>query len=666
MPTLVTATRLLIGAGLMALAVPVAARVTSVNIDKVEPAKSVVGAVAYEIVSGTFAGELDPADPHNMIITDIEHAPRNARGRVEYRATFRIARPVDPAKASGVLFYDVPNRGTGSVAADPDGHIRVISGWQGDIEPYRGLQTISVPVAHGAGGRSITGPVLARIARRGPSIKSVSITGGFGRPVNAPLPVSLDTRKARLWREDQNGTRTPIAPDAWAFANCKETPFPGKPDPRQLCLREPFNADAAYTLVYEGKDPLVLGIGFAATRDLVAFLRDGKADDAGTANPAGSPVRWAVASGTSQSGNFLKSFVHLGFNAAEDGKPVFDGINPNIAARLALLNLRFGVPGGAAGAYEAGSEGTLWWSNYSDRTRHRGTSSLLARCTASQTCPKIIETLGSAEFWGLRLSPGFVGTDARADIVLPANVRRYYFPSTAHGGSMGKGFAIGGDSIFGTCLLPGNPNPSHPQLRVALKALVDWVREGKEPPASSYPTLAAGDLVEPNAKALGWPSIPGAPAPDGMINTLPNQDFGKALRYTDLSGVITRQPPRVGRIIPLLVPRVDADGNETAGVRSLHLRVPIGTYTGWNVETSGINKGKNCGFVAGFIPFARSRAERMAKGDPRPSLEERYTDHAGFVARVREVASQMQADGWLFPDDAARIVKDAEDSSILK
>jgi hypothetical protein len=658
-----------VAAATLALAAsnPAVARVTQVTILSVSPSPAGTGTPDYEILRGRFAGELDPRDAHNRIITDLALAPRNARGHVEYSATFQLARPRDAARASGVLLYDVPNRGRGRVAPDPDGHVRVVSGWQGDIPPGRDLEMAAVPVATRRGGRPVTGPVLARFENVPADAGSAAIGGGIGSPVPRPRPVSLDTRRARLWREDRRGA-LPVAvdPDAWAFADCRARPFPGQPDPRQLCLRDDFDPDAAYTLVYEGRDPPVLGIGFAATRDFVSFLRSGRPDDAGNANPVGAAPRWAVATGTSQSGNFLRSFVHLGFNQDESGARVFDGINPNIAARQLPLNLRFGVPGGAAGAYEAGSEGRLWWARVANPARGRGTGSLLDRCRASHSCPKVVETLGSAEFWGLRASPGFVGTDARRDLPLPEEVRRYYFPSVTHGGARTSGFAPRGEPTSGGCALPGNPNPSAASLRVAQRALIAWVKDGTPPPPSRYPTLAAGELVAPAAVALGWPAIPGAPVPDGKLNAFLQHDFGRGFADDDVSGVATRQPPRVRRALPSLVPRLDADGNETSGVRSVQLQVPLGTYLGWNVATRGFRRGGGCGFEGGFIPFARSRAERESNGDPRPSLEERYGDHAGFVSRVREAVARQQADGWLLPDDAAAIVAQAEASDVLR
>ena len=628
------------------------------------------GHADWVILQGYYEGEVDPADPHNRGITDIALASRLANGRVGYSATFAIAMPSDLRTASGVLLYDVPNRGNGGVAPDPQRHIRVIGGWQGDIAPAPGLQTLVAPVAHNRDGTAVTGPVLQRFVDVPAGTASVAITGGIGRPTPRPLPVSLDTRKARLFRQTADDARpVDIASRDWAFADCRTRAFPGIPDPTRLCVRGGFAPNRAYTLVYRGRDPKVLGIGFAAVRDLNAFLRYADRDEAGTPNPLAGAVRWSIVTGTSQSGNFVRSLIALGFNQAEDGHIVFDGANPNIAARQVPLNIRFGVPGGAADLYEPGSEGALWWSRYNDRRRGRGISSLLDRCTASGTCPKIVETFGSTETWGLRMSPNLVGTAARHDLPLPSNVRRYYFPGVTHNGSARGGFPVAGETPpagADFCTLAWNPNPSSDTRRALLQALVDWVSAGKAPPASRYPTLAAGDLVAPEARAMGWPAIPGAPTPTGKLNNFLDYDFGADFDYVDLSGVITRQPPRIRQVIPSLVPRVDADGNEMAGIPSVQMLVPLGTYTGWNVRKRGYGAGGGCGFIGGFIPFARTRAERLATGDPRPSLEERYRDHAGFVARVRAAAETQVAAGWLLRGDADRILREAEASDVLR
>jgi Alpha/beta hydrolase domain len=623
----------------------------------------------YELVTGTFHGELDPKAAANSIITDIKKAARNARGMVEYSANFSILRPL--GEGSGVLHYYVPNRGGMPMGSDDDGHYYVSSGWQGDITQDKNRYWAKVPVAKG-----VSGKILVRMVKVAADAKSISVNSGITSMSPRPVPVSLDTKKAKLVIERKGQADVSVAPADWAFADCEKVAFPGTPDPAKICLKDAVDPDAAYRLSYTAKDPPVLGIGWAMTRDLIAFLRSGEPDSAGNKNPLAGKVRWAVGVGDSQSGNFLRSFVHLGFNRDEQGKRVFDGINPNIAARQLVLNLRFGAPSGAAGTYEPGSEGALWWGRYEDKARKQGVTSLLDRCTKTNSCPKIIETFGSAEFWGLRASPGLVGTDAKADIPLPANVRRYYFPSITHGGSFRGGFPVNGEAQFmgATCMLAGNPNPSREQMRVARKALVGWVKNGAEPPASRYPTIALGDLVEPTGAAMGWPGIPGAPTPDGHINPLYDYDFGKGFMPRDVSGLMTGELPRVKGVIRQLVPRVNADGNEwsdgptakLSGVPSVHLQVPLGTYTGWNAETKGYHSGENCGFAGGFIPFARTKAEREAKGDPRLSLEERYGDYAGFVAKVRLVAAQEVADGWLMPDDAARIIAEAEASAVLK
>jgi hypothetical protein len=645
------------------LAAPAArAKVVRIEVETRSPIAGAFGAAgAYELISGRFFGELDPKDPKNAIITDLALAPRNARGLVEYSATFQLAKPVDMTRASGFLFYNVPNRGRGAAGGDPEGHIRLVSGWQGDIPPARGVQSATVPVVKG-----LTGPVVVRFVDMPRGAASLPIVGGLGGGVPLSHPASMDTVKARLTRrraDDQPGTAIPAA--EFAFADCSAAPFPGKPDPTRLCVKGGFDPAYAYELTYVAKDPPVLGIGFAATRDLNSFIRYSPGT-AAAPNPVAGQVKWAIGVGVSQSGNYLRSFLNLGFNQGEDGRIVFDGMNPQIAGRHVPLNVRFAVPGGASQLYEPGSEGVLWWSRYDDKARGLGAASLLDRCTATRTCPKIFETFGSTEFWGLRMSPNLVGTDAATDIPLPANVRRYYFPSVTHGGGSG-GFAVLPRTApgAGSCLLPANPNPTSEQQRALTRALAEWVAKGTEPPPSVYPMLAKGDLVLPTSQHLGFPAIPGAPMPDGHFNTFITYDFGPAYVRRDVSGVM-RAPPAITGVLPSLVPRVDADGNEVAGLKSVQAMVPLGTYLGWNVQASGYFAGQQCGFTGGYIPFAATRAERLAAGDPRPSLEERYGAHGNFVARVRDAAGTLVAGRYLLPEDAARIVADAEASPVLR
>jgi hypothetical protein len=643
------------------------ARVVRLVIEHTQPAGT------YTRITGHFEGELDPKLPQNAIIQDLKLAPRNARGRVEYSATFTLLFPTDPAKRSGVLIYEVPNRGNSplnarlSEDAQNEGDAMLSSGWQGDLTPRPNLETIAVPVAKNADGSSITGPVMMSLMNLPAGSSTASLESGFAG-LRYQRPVSLDTAKARLTRQSsEDGEVIPIRASDWAFADCSKMPFPGAPDPTKICLKNGFQADRMYRVVYTAKDPLVLAIGAAATRDIVSFFRYAAKDDVGAANPLAAKIHHSIAFGTSQSGNFIKTFINLGFNQDEEKRIVWDGANPNIAARQNPLNFRFAVPGGAASLYEPGSEGVLWWSDYRDQERGRTAAGLLDRCLATRTCPKIMETFGSTEFWGLRMSPGLVGTRADTDIPLPANVRRYYFPGVTHGGGRG-GFQVVAPNTRGGrgCALPDNPNSTAESMRALRRALIDWVVKNIAPPESRYPRLDRGELVPPQHVAMGFPEIPGYPLPDNLINTFYEYDFGPNFLYNDLSGVISLEPPVIRRTIPMLVPKTDADGNEIGGVPSVLHQAPLATYLGWNVTASGYLKGRGCGFAGGMIPFARTKAEREANGDPRLSIEERYGTHEGYVAKVKAAAQQLVKERFLVQEDAGRLVSQAEASNVLQ
>jgi hypothetical protein len=336
------------------------ARVTRVVIEQREsPAykgQSFGNAGQYETLSGRFYGELDPKDPRNAIITDIQLAPRNARGMVEYSATFAISKPRDMSHSSGVLFYSVPNRGNGAPTPSPDGHVAVVSGWQGDVIPRPGLQTITVPVAKNLDGSPLTGPVFERFIDMAANTTTLDIGSAPYVALTYQRPLTLDTAKASLTkRASPTAPATPIPSNAWAFADCTKSGFPGTPDSSKICVKGGFDPAFEYELVFTAKDPLVLGIGFAATRDLNSFLRYADEDDTGAVNPVARHVRWALSRGSSQSGNFIRTYINLGFNQDESGRIVWDGANPHIAARQLALNFRFAVGGGAAGLYEPGS-----------------------------------------------------------------------------------------------------------------------------------------------------------------------------------------------------------------------------------------------------------------------------------------------------------------------
>jgi len=651
------------------------AAVTRIMIEqKQSPAyegKSFSSSGQYEIVHGRAFGELNPKDLHNTIITDLQLAPRNARGMVAYAASFTLVKPVDMARGNGVLLYAVPNRGMrislgafGTAVETGDdfflkrGYTVLHSGWQGDVMPRPDAESIEVPVAKNPDGTSVTGAALARFSNMPAGTATLSL------PV-AHEAASLDTSKATLVKRlAEEGVAVPVAGSDWAFADCRKTPFPGKADAKNVCLKGGFDPAYLYELSYTAKDPLVLGIGFAATRDIVSFFRHQSKDEANTPNPIAGKVRYALAQGISQSGNYIKTFIHLGFNQDEANRIVFDGANDHIAGRQLAVNIRFAVPSGAANMFEAGSEPPLWWGDYVDTARGGKAGSMLARCRRTGTCPKVFETFGSAEFWGLRMSANLIGTSADKDIPLPTNVRRYYFPGTTHGGGRG-GFSTDRPAPAPGCELPNNPNPQSEMMRALIVALTNWITKGVEPPPSVYPRLDRGDLVRPDSRSMGFPGIPGMPLPDNMINPLFDYDFGADFKYRDLSGVMTLLPPLIKRTLPMLVPKVDADGNEMSGIASPLHQAPLGTYLGWNVTGSGFYKGRGCGFAGGYIPFAKTKAEQLASGDPRLSIEERYGDHSRYTRAVRSAADRLLKQGFLLAEDAELLVQQAEKSNVL-
>jgi hypothetical protein len=665
------------------------ARVTKIVVEnKVSPAfdgATFGTAGQYETLAGRAFGELDPNDPKNSIIQDIKLAPRNAKGMVAYTATFQLVKPIDMSKASHLMWHDVPNRGgrlTIVPAERATGDVGLSSGWQGDAAgrtaPGPSNDYVVVPIATNPDGSAITGKVMARITNASGANSHAMLVYTNPMPYK---PASLDTKAASLTThasetiDGQIGATSEIAPADWAFAKCNaEHPFPGTPDPKEICLKNGFDPNLLYQVVFTAKDPLVLGIGFAAFRDVGSFFKYAKEDDAGAPNPVAGGVTWSITRGRSQSGNYIRGFLHLGFNQDEAGRQVYDGAWPIIAGRRIALNMRFAMPDGVLRLYEAGSEGPQWWGDAPDKVRGLPSGGILDRCTASHTCPKIIEHFGAAEVWGLKLTPEWIGSAADTDLPLPDNVRRYYIPSTQHGGGKG-GFSTAQlappacpGTEWGKGALPDNPVPHTETVNALRVHFRNWVMKDAAPSPSRYPTLKSGDLVDATAQAMGFPALPGLPpnAPTGLINPGIDYDFGSDFNPMDGSGVVTVMPPRIKHVINLKVPRVDADGNELGGVPVVLRDAPLGTYLGWNITAAGFYKGKECNFAGGMIPFAKTKAERAATEDPRPSLEERYGSHAGYVAAVQAAAGKAVAAGFLLPADEKALVAAAEASNVLK
>jgi hypothetical protein len=616
------------------------------------------GPLLYETLRGRAFGEVDPSAPGNGIIHDIGLAPVNVRQRVEYVSDFVIIKPVDLTKANGLLFYAVPNRGN-VPAFDPAflarGYVFVASAWQGDVMPGRGRVTLKVPVATNHG-EVITGDIRTEyvVTRPTPTLglEEGPYTGGGSHAVYEAV-VANKSRAVLTRRVHADDPRETVSAGDWEFSDARETSFPGTPSSRHLSVRGGFDPNYIYELIYTARNPLVLGLGFAATRDLVSFLRHETKDDAGNPNPllgsaSAPPLRAAVAAGVSQSGNYIRSYLQLGFNRDENGRVVFEGANPDVAGKRTILNVRFATPGSGTSQHEGhlapGHEAPFTWAAEDDAVVGRKLG-LLDRY-ADGAKPKILQTFSSTEYWQYFASLSTTDSLGRRDLVLPDYVRIYHFAGTQHSG--------------------GGANPSIELRRAVLVALERWVLEGKAPPPSRYETIRDGTLVSPDPRNFGWPAIPGSTY-NGRTNPGLRTDFGPQFIPVDETGIIA-EPTRAmpGPHYAVLVPKINADGNEVGGVQGVAMQVPLGTYTGWSLRGPGAGEGDLNGLTGSFVPFRKTKAERAAAGDPRPSLEERYGSQDGYVAKVKAAAETLVAEGFLLPADAARIAQAAEKSDVLR
>jgi alpha/beta hydrolase family protein len=653
-----------IASSLCIAASAVNARVVKITIDSTTPvAGGPFGTVGnYELLRGTAIGEIDPTTRFNAVITDVTLAPKNANGKVEYKAQFSIHKPVDMTKASGVMVYNVPNRSNIRIpytAGDPTflwrrGDVVLNSAWQGDLT-IAGVSSsqlgIDVPIAKGVQ-NLVVDRFIAVAAQTGGARQTTQSLTGPGRDLASTN--TADSKLISFTKESPAGVKTgvvTIASSDFAYADCRTVGFPGTPDPTRLCIKGGFDPALGYELVRPAKDPFILGVGSAAMRDVVSFFRYESKDDSGTANPILSGAKTVIGFGSSQSGRFQKHFLNTGFNEDEAGRIVWDGMNPNIAGMHGSFNIRFAQPGDIAELYFPGAEAPLWWEDYADTVRGRPARGMLTRCRMSSTCPKIMETYGGPEIWYSRGSVGIAGTKGTEDLPLPPNVRRYYHAGTTHDGGAG-GFNLGTPSPNPE-VFAANPNPQREINRALYVDLVEWVRDGRLPPDSRYPKVSDGTLVPATSAAMGWPNIPNAPKPDGVMNPVLDYDYGAGFNYLDGSGVITNVPPPIKQVIPTLAPKVDADGNEVAGIKSLLARLPLGTYTGWNPIAAGPLKGREASLAGGYIPFAKTKAERLASGDPRLSIEERYTSLWLYYLFAINEANIMVQERFLLPDDAA-------------
>ncbi|GAB4002710.1 alpha/beta hydrolase domain-containing protein [Spirosoma daeguense] len=655
------------------------ARIVRMVVTRTEPyanGRTFGNAGTYERVFGQAYGEVDPKLAQNKIIQDVQLAPRNARGMVEYVSEFILLRPTDLSKSNGLLFLSLPNRGN-VFPADTSllkrGYVYLWSAWQGDVLPgdtYPGSPrlTIKVPVATD-NGKEITGKIRAEFQVVTPAKTQNLSSGPFsGLSHHSYETVSLNNAGLVLTkRVHEADQRQPIPNSDWAFSDCKDVAFPGKPSTTQLSIKDGFDPNYIYELVYTAKNPLVLGLGFAAIRDVASFLRNSRTDEANNQNPLVStgsqtiPVRAAIMQGVSQCSNFTRTFLQLGFNQDESGKRVFDGINAHIATRRISLNVRFGRPGGGGLQREdhlfPSNEPPFTWQVTKDPISGI-TGGILENCSPLGNCPKIMQTLSSSEYRQIRASLPTTDPSGKKDLPIPDNVRIYLIAGTQHSPNGAP------DPTSGFQM---NDNPTTPTLRTLLIALEKWVLADKLPPKSVYPTLQAKTLVLPDQKNVGWPAIPGVPY-NGQFNNVPLLDYGPTYDMHHVTGVVSHEPPNVvkANVYAVLVPKVDQDGNEVAGIRNTAMRAPLGTYTGWAVRKPGYGEGDLASLNGMFIPFKKTKAERIAVGDPRLSLEERYGSHDSYVAAVRKATTDLVSEGFLLPEDAQAEIEKAQKSTILK
>jgi hypothetical protein len=604
---------------LLFCALALLSRVAGAEVTRIEIASRTAVGAGYEKVAGTVHFAIDPKDARNRVIADIDKATVNALGKVEFSSDFYLLRPLDAARSNGVALVEVSNRGRkgllsgfsrAEASLDPSseadlgdgfltrqGYTLAWVGWQFDVRSDGDLMAMKAPVAANS---SLVVRAEFIPNERGANITVADLAGY--PPADAAGPDTVLTV-----RDDPFGKAQPIDRAAYEVKG------------NAVSLQAGFEPGRIYELAYKTANPAIAGAGMAAFRDFAAWLKRGD---------QGSPrVKYAYAWGSSQSGRFLRTFLYYGFNADEKGSQVFDGVMAHIAGAARLsINERSATPNALSMFTATGFP----YANAATRDPISGRNDgLLDNDRSRQHQPKIFFTNSAVEYWGGGRSAALVHTspDGKSDLTLPGNERVYFLTGAQHSPARFPGRVTQGQQ-------PDNPVEYWWTLRALLTAMDRWVRDGAAPPASQYPKLADGTLVA--ASQVAFPAIPGVASP----RTVP------AARQAD-------------RPIPFLVPQVDADGNERAGVRTPEITVPVATYTGWNFRGASIG-GTNMlvSLMGSAIPFAATASARAA-GDPRRSIQERYPSQEKYTAAVQSAADKLVAGGYLLKDDVAQVLKRA-------
>jgi hypothetical protein len=618
----------------------------------------------YERLAGRIYYEVDPSSDANKIITDIGHAPKNARGRVEFSADFFLLKPKQIAAGNGTLLYEVSNRGgkgmlaffnqaAGSLNPTTDqemgdgflmrqGFTLLWVGWQFDVAQREGLVRVYPPVATD-NGQPIVGIVRSEvIVARAAFDASLADRDHLAYAVANPD----DPANSLSVRDTIEGPRRFIPRSEWKFARLSDGAV--VPDRTRVYLAGGFQPSKIYEVVYKSQNPPVVGTGPAAVRDAVAHLKYASADELSI--PAGSLQR-AVAFGISQSGRFLRTYLYYGFNEDERRRKVFDGVMAHVAgAGRGSFNLRFAQPSrdGHPFLNKFYPTDIFPFTDTAQTDPQTGEKDGLLLRVKAASMPKIFYTNSSYEYWGRAASLIHTTIDGRSDVAPADNTRIYMFAGGQHGPA-----AFPPRRSIGQQL--NNPNDYRWSMRALLLAMNRWVKDESAPPASRYPRIDARTLVP--LESLAFPALPGigkATEPHKAYRVFYGLDFAS-------KGIISVDPPEANGSYAILVPQVDADGNELAGVKMPEIAVPLATYTGWNLFNAESGPASLLSSMQGsYIPLARTRADRERANDPRPSIEERYQSREQYLARVSAASKELVHQGYLLEPDIARIVERAD------
>ncbi len=641
----------------------------------------------YEKIVGRAYFALDPNLRQNEAVVDLKLAPRNAAGKVEFWSDVFILAPADSTKGNGALLYDVNNRGnklalgmfnygghnnptTKEHAGDGflmrHGFTVVWSGWDGELVPGGDRLRLTAPPVR-SGETPITGTVRCEFIGSKGMTRSVVNWANHGS--YRPTAKGIETATLTL-RERPAAARVVIPRDQWTVhvtdvSSDSPTQLPNV----EVEMPGGMKPGYIYELIYEASNPLVMGVCFTSVRDLIAAIKHGTgagnplfsasripsvSRSGGRKSPESSgvsPLFHAHGFGVSQSGRFLREFLHAGFNEDELGRKVFDGLIPHVAGGgLGSFNHRFAQPTRHSNQHDhhdyPPDRFPFAYETQLDPLSGRE-DGILQRSLATKTAPRVMHTQSAAEYW--TRSGSLVHTDplGTRDAAPPEEVRFYTFGGTQHGPS---GFPPSGGN--GQNLT--NPGDYKPFLRSLLLALDTWTRDGTEPPPSVVPRIADGTLVDWRHAGTGFPNIPGVTYPE-TIQQPSLLDFGS--RW-ETERIIDFQPPRLRGDYRVLAPRCGADGNELGCLLPVEVAVPVATYTGWNLRKADVGaEGQLVSLTGSYIPFAVTKADREKTGDPRPSVQERYGSLDEYTHQLTAAADTLKASGYLLDEDHVRLVK---------